>query len=55
MIIIPQQDIKLGATVEFEGVKYVAEVYVSQGKELKGADYTHIMFDAKGAYAMRVA
>ena len=53
MVIIPQQDIKLGDSVEFEGVRYIAQFHESQGKDLKDRGLTHIMYSNKGAFGMK--
>lgn len=54
MIIIPtENDMIVGKAVRHDGKVYLAEKHVSQGKDLMGSDYTHIMFDNKGCFAMR--
>lgn len=53
MLIISPQTARVGDSVEFDGKTYIAEAHYSQGKDIKLTDYTHIMFDAKGAFAMR--
>jgi hypothetical protein len=52
MIIIPQTDIKIGDVVEFEGKTYKADEHYSQGKDMIGKGYTHIMYSNKGAFGM---
>jgi hypothetical protein len=53
MTIIPSCDIKAGDTIEYDGKTYIADKHVTRGADLKGTDYTHIMFDNKGCFAMR--
>jgi hypothetical protein len=52
MIIIPQADIKVGETVDFEGKTYKADQHFSQGKDMLGKGYTHLMYTNTGAFNM---
>ena len=49
---LSQQDIKIGDVVEFEGKTYKADEHYSQGKDMIGKGYTHIMYSNKGAFGM---
>lgn len=53
-IIIPLQDANTGDVIEHEGQSFTVDQYYSQGKDMKDKDYTHIMFNAKGAFGLRV-
>jgi len=52
MEVIPQQDVTIGDKITHNGVTYVVDEHFSQGKDLVGSKYTHIMYSNKGAFGM---
>ena len=51
-IIIPEAPIKVGDSIQFGDKFYKAEQHFSQGKDMIGQGYTHIMYSNKGAFGM---
>lgn len=51
-IIIPQQHAQVGDTIEYGGKMYAADQHFSQGKDMVGNGYTHIMYSTSGAFGM---
>lgn len=54
-IIIPSQPTNVGDIIEYRGKLLKVDDHYSQGKYMKGLDYSHIMFNQKGAFGLRVA
>ena len=52
VVIIPQEYAKVGDIIKFGGKNYIAEQHFSQGKEMVGKGYTHIMYASNGAFGM---
>ena len=48
-IIIPFQS---GDVIEYEGKRYEVSQHFAQGKDMKGLNYSHMMFNEKGAFGL---
>lgn len=48
------QQANIGDTIVHEGQSFTVDQHYAQGKDMKDKDYTHIMFNAKGAFGLRV-
>ena len=53
-IIIPSSPVNVGEIIEYRGKLLKVDAHYSQGKDMKGLDYSHIMFNQKGAFGLRV-
>ena len=52
-IIIPDQPgLSQGDVFEYEGQHFTVDQHFSQGKDMKGLNYSHIMFSSKGAFGL---
>ena len=52
-VIIPSvNDAKVGMKITFDDKSFTVDEFFSQGKEMVGKGYTHIMFSRKGAFGM---
>jgi len=54
-IIIHEQPSNVGDVIEHDGLTLIVDKHFAQGKDMKGLDYSHIMFNQKGAFGLRVA
>lgn len=52
-IIIPFQNSLTGDVIQHDGQSFTVGQHFAQGKDMKDKDYTHIMFNAKGAFGLR--
>lgn len=52
IVIIPQKPAEVGDIIEFGGEKYRVDQHFSNGKDMRGLNYTHIMYSNKGAFGM---
>ena len=52
-IIIPYQEPQDGI-ITYDGISYEVSQHFAQGKDMKGLDFTHMMFNNKGAFGLKV-
>lgn len=53
-IIIPSYDANTGDTVEHEVQSFVVGEHFANGGKMRDKGFTHIMFNAKGAFGLSV-
>ena len=53
-IIIPPQPASVGDVIKYAGQTFSVDKHFAQGKDMKGLDYTHMMFNEKGAFGLVV-
>ena len=51
-IIIPYQDCQPGDVIEIDGKKLTVSQHFAQGKDMKGLNFSHMMFNEKGAFGL---
>jgi len=51
-IIIPYQQANPGDVIQHEGKDYEVSQHFAQGKDMKGLNFTHMMFNEKGAFGL---
>lgn len=51
-IIIPSQPVSIGDVIEYAGQTFTVDRHFAHGKDMKGLDYLHIMFNEKGAFGL---
>lgn len=51
-VIIPYQESQPGDVITYDGKEYEVSQHYVQGKDMKGLDYSHIMFNNKGAFGL---
>lgn len=50
--IIPSQSLTEGDVIEYEGQTLRVDKHFSQGKDMKGLNYSYMMFSNKGAFGL---
>lgn len=51
-IIIPSQTAHEGDTIESDGQKFLVQKHYAQGKDMKSAGHSYIIFNEKGAFGL---
>ena len=53
-VIIPYQESQPGDVITHDGKSYEVSQHYAQGKDMKGLNFSHIMFSDKGAFGLKV-